>query len=263
MRVGDIELTALSDGVCKLPPAFYVGLDFEKHQDLLADDGLVHIPVGCFLLRCGETTVLVDSGLGDFDLEWARGGQLPAALGAAGSAPADIDIVVCSHLHIDHIGWLVVDEAPFFPNATVRFGAADWQQFVSEAEPDSRGRQIMECLAAAGRLDPLDGDMLSVAPGLTARHTPGHTLGHYGLVVSSGADRAVILGDAVECPLQLEEPDFYALSDVDPALAARTREALWRELEGTATTVTAAHFPGLEFGRVLAGTGRRYFSPLP
>jgi hypothetical protein len=50
---------------------------------------------------------------------------------------------------------------------------------------------------------------------------------------------------------------------VDPALAARTREALWRELEGTATTVTAAHFPGLEFGRVLAGTGRRYFSPLP
>jgi glyoxylase-like metal-dependent hydrolase (beta-lactamase superfamily II) len=120
----------------------------------------------------------------------------------------------------------------------------------------------MECLSAAGRLDPLEGDMLSVAPGLTARHTPGHTLGHYGLVVSSGADRAVILGDAVECPLQLEEPDFYALSDVDPALAARTREALWRELEGTDTAVTAAHFPGLEFGRVLVGTGRRFFSPL-
>jgi glyoxylase-like metal-dependent hydrolase (beta-lactamase superfamily II) len=262
MRVGDIELIALSDGMCKLPQEFYVGLDFEKHQDLLADDGLVHIPVGCFLLRSAATTVLVDSGLGDFDVQWARGGELPAALEAAGTAPADIDVVVCSHLHIDHIGWLVVDEAPFFPNATVRFGAADWQHFVSEPEPDNRGRQIMECLSAAGRLDPLEGDMLSVAPGLTARHTPGHTLGHYGLVVSSGADRAVILGDAVECPLQLEEPDFYALSDVDPALAARTREALWRELEGTDTAVTAAHFPGLEFGRVLVGTGRRFFSPL-
>ena len=72
----------------------------------------------------------------------------------------------------------------------------------------------------------------------------------------------MLLGDAVECPLQLEEPDFYALSDVDPALAARTCEALWRELEGTDVAITAAHFPGLQFGRVLAGTGRRLFSPV-
>jgi glyoxylase-like metal-dependent hydrolase (beta-lactamase superfamily II) len=114
-------------------------------------------------------------------------------------------------------------------------------------------------LAGAGRLDPLDGDMVAIAPGLTARHTPGHTPGHYGFVVSSGESRAVILGDAVECPLQLEEPDFSALSDVDPALAARTRETLWRELEGTDTLMTGAHFPGLEFGRVLAGTGKRFF----
>jgi glyoxylase-like metal-dependent hydrolase (beta-lactamase superfamily II) len=104
--------------------------------------------------------------------------------------------------------------------------------------------------------------MLPIARGLTARHTPGHTLGHYGLVVSSGAERAVLLGDAIECPLQLEEPDFFAMSDVDPALAARTRQALWDELEGTNVAVGAAHFPGLQFGRVLKGTGRRLFGPL-
>jgi glyoxylase-like metal-dependent hydrolase (beta-lactamase superfamily II) len=200
--------------------------------------------------------------MGDVDAGWGRGGELPAALAAAGASPSDIDVVVCSHLHVDHIGWLVVDDAPYFPNAVVRYGAADWSQFVTGADAEPRSRQIMEVLAAAGRLDPLEGDMLRIAKGLTARDTPGHTLGHYGLVVSSGEDRAVLLGDAVECPLQLAEPDFHAMSDVDPVMAARTREALWRELEGTNVAVSAAHFPGLQFGRVLTGTGRRLFGPL-
>lgn len=262
MLIGDIELVPLSDGTCKMSQDFYVGLDFETHQDMLAEDGRVHIPIGCFLLRSGDTTVLIDAGLGDLDLGWARGGALPSALRAAGATASDIDLVVCSHLHIDHIGWLAVDEAPYFPNATVRYGAADWERFVAGADADARSRQIMEVLAAAGRLEPMEGDMLAVAPGLTARHTPGHTLGHYGLVVSSKQARAVLLGDAVECPLQLEEPDFHALSDVDPALSARTREALWRELEGSDVAVSAAHFPGLQFGRVLTGKGRRLFSLL-
>ncbi|MGA3353807.1 MAG: MBL fold metallo-hydrolase [Acidimicrobiales bacterium] len=262
MHIGDIELIALNDGTCMLPQEFYVGLDFSAHKDLLADDGLVHIPVGCFLLRSGTTTVLIDAGIGDVDVGWARGGELPAALRAESTTPDDIDIVVCTHLHADHIGWLTVDDAPYFPNAVVRYGAADWERFVAGPEAEGTTRQIMEVLASAGRLDPLEGDMLRIAPGLTARHTPGHTLGHYGLVVSSGNDRAMLLGDAVECPLQLEEPDFYAMSDVDPALAQRTREALWRELEGSDVAVSAAHFPGLQFGRVLKGTGRRLFGPL-
>ncbi|MGA3215527.1 MAG: MBL fold metallo-hydrolase [Acidimicrobiales bacterium] len=262
MQIGDIELVPLNDGFCKLPQSFYVGLDFATHEEMLADDGLVHIPLGCFLLRNGETTVLIDAGMGDVDLGWGRGGELPAALLRAGASPSDIDVVVCSHLHVDHIGWLVVDDAPYFPNAVVRYGAADWDRFVAASDAEARSRRIMEVLAAADRLDPLEGDMLRIARGLTARHTPGHTLGHYGLVVSSKSDRAVLLGDAVECPLQLAEPDFHAMSDVDPAMAARTREALWRELEGTDTAVSAAHFPGLEFGRVLRGTGRRLFAPL-
>ena len=262
MRVGELDLIPLNDGQCRMPPEFYFGLDFSAHAGVLAPDGTVHIPIGCFLLRSGGKTVLLDAGLGDVDLGWARGGKLPTALRTAGVEPEDVDVVVCTHLHADHIGWLVTEDGPFFSNATVRYGAADWQQFVSDAEPASRSRHIMESLAAAGRLDPIDGDMVPIAPGVTARHTPGHTLGHYGMVISSGEERAVILGDAVECPLQLEEPDFYVLSDVDPALAARTRETLWRELEGTETVMTGAHFPGLELGRVLTGSGKRTFSPV-
>ncbi len=262
MHVGEIELIPLNDGMCTLPQDFYNGLDFGVHKDLLADDGLVHIPIGCFLLRSGTTTVLIDAGMGDIEVGWGWGGELPGAMSAAGASAADIDIVVCSHLHGDHIGWLVVDDAPYFPNAVVRYGAADWPQFVAGTDAEPRSRQIMEVLAEAGRLDPLEGDMLHIAPGLTARHTPGHTLGHYGLVISSGEDRALLLGDAVECPLQLSEPDFYAMSDVDPTMAARTREALWRELEGTNVAISAAHFPGLQFGRVMTGAGRRFFGPL-
>ena len=263
MRIGDLELVALSDGVCRMPQDFYVGLDFAAHPDLLADDGHVHIPIGCFIVRGSERTVLVDAGLGPTEADsWGRGGELPAALASAGIDPADIDVVVCTHLHIDHIGWLLADGVPYFPNATVRFGHDDWDTFVTTPGEDDRGRQIMEGLAAADRLDPLHGDMVPIAPGLTARHTPGHTPGHYGLVVASGSDRALILGDAVEHPLQLSNPEFHALSDIDPELAARTREALWREVEGSSTAITGAHFPGLVFGRVVVAAGQRWFAPL-
>lgn len=261
MRIGDLELVPLNDGWCKLPPSFYVGLDFEVHHEMLGVDGRVEIPLGCFLLESGGVTVLVDAGIGDVNVGWAHGGDLPAELRSAGVAPEDVDVVVCTHLHIDHIGWLVTDEQPFFPNAMVRYGGADWAGFVEGSDADSRTRQIMETLAGLGRLEPLEGSTVQIAPGLSALHTPGHTLGHYGLVVSSAGERAFLLGDAVECPLQLEEPDFYAMSDVDPAMAARTREAVWREIEGTGATMTGAHFPGLRFGRVLTGEGRRYFGP--
>jgi glyoxylase-like metal-dependent hydrolase (beta-lactamase superfamily II) len=260
MKIGEIDLIPLSDGLCRLPQQFYVGLDFEAHPELLTADGKIEIPIGCYLVRTGDRLVLLDAGLGPVSVGWAEGGGLPAALAAQGVAPDDIDTVVCSHLHIDHIGWLVDHESPFFPRATIRYGEADWGRFVDDVEPSDRSAVIMQTLAAAGRLEPMSGDMVAIAPGLTARHTPGHTLGHYCMVVSSGDDRAFLLGDAVECPLQLDEPDFYAISDVDPALAARTRDALWRELEGTPALIGAAHFPGLEFGRVLRGQGKRWVS---
>jgi glyoxylase-like metal-dependent hydrolase (beta-lactamase superfamily II) len=255
VRVGDLELLPLNDGVIQLPPEFYVGLDWSRHQDLLNADGKIEMPIGCFVLRSGSRVVLVDAGMGSRSVSWGRGGALPAELARVGVALDEIDTVVCTHLHIDHIGWLVVDGAPFFPRATVRCGGADLAHFADDADAGP----MLSVLSAAGRIEPISGDRVSLAPGLDALATPGHTPGHYGLVVSSGTDRAVLLGDAVECPLQLDEPDFYALSDVDPALSARTREALWRELEGTDTLVGAAHFPGLEFGRVLRGSGTRWF----
>ena len=80
------------------------------------------------------------------------------------------------------------------------------------------------------------------------------------LVLSSGSERALLLGDVVHCPVELLEAEWASLGDVDQALAVRTREALAREFEGTGTPMAGPHFPGMRFGRLLPGIGRRYWT---
>jgi len=261
-KVGDLEVLPVSDGTCKLPPSYFVGSDWSAHQELIGPDGMVTGQLACFVVRTGERTVLVDSGVGPYDNPFFQGGKLPAALEAAGVGRDEIDIVVCSHLHADHAGWLVHEGEPFFPNATVRFGLPDWDQFVTDTSAPVWIREAMLLLEERGRVEPVDGDTVAIAPGITARFAPGHTHGHQVLVLSSSNERAVLLGDAITCPVQLEEPDWQAVSDVDADLAARTRQALMAELEGTDDLVIAAHFPDLRFGRVLLGEGRRWFGPV-
>jgi glyoxylase-like metal-dependent hydrolase (beta-lactamase superfamily II) len=98
-----------------------------------------------------------------------------------------------------------------------------------------------------------------VAPGVTLLTTPGHTPGHQSIVISSGADRALIVGDVLHCPAQLPEAEWSVLFDVDAALARKTREALLAELDGTAATLGCSHFPDAVFGRVLKANGKRYW----
>lgn len=260
MRVGDIEILPVSDGLAKLPKRYFANADWSAHEALLHEDGTLHLPIGCFVVRTAGQTVLVDAGLGPLELDFLVGGELPAALAAVGVTPADIDVVVCTHLHLDHAGWIVEDGKPFFPNATVRFGAADWEHWVAGAPEGDRIRDAMLLLDAQQRLEAIDADGTTIAPGLTARAAPGHTMGQHILVVSSGDERAMLLGDAVTCPIQLTEEDWSGISDMDAALARRTRDALWAELEGSDTSFTAAHFPDLQFGRLLRGNGKRYFS---
>lgn len=260
MIVGDIEVVPLSDGWFHMPKEFFPGADWSGHEDLFDHDGKLDLPIGCFLIRTGDTTVLVDAGVGPARRATLTGGQLPAALAAHGVRPEDLDVVVCTHLHLDHAGWLVQDGAPFFPNATIRFGAGDWARWVDGAREGDHVRESMLLLDQQQRLEPIDGDGVSVAPGITTRAAPGHTMGHQVLVVASGDERALLLGDSITCPLQLQHEDWGAASDMDPALARRTRELLWTELEAGDTVGVGAHFPELQHGRVLAGQGRRWFT---
>jgi len=276
IKVGNIDIFAVSDGMSRLPAMFFPGLDVQAHPEVLDGDGTVHIPTGCFLIRSADRTVLVDAGLGPVSLPFpegmptaraepgrpvpfmAEGGKLPAALAKVGCQAEDVDTLFLTHLHPDHVGWVAPGGAPYFPKARVVFGAADWGALIEPAPADDPGRVGLVGARDAGRTEPIAEDVVSIAPGVTARRAAGHTPGHYVLVISSGSERALLLGDAVQCPLQLTESDIAFLSDVDPVLARQTRELLFREIEQDGALVGMDHFPGLEFQRILPGSRRSW-----
>src|SRR2546421_1888520 len=114
--LGDLEVIPVSDGTCKIPPEYFTNSDWSAHQALIGPDGMITGQLGCFVVRGGPQTVLIDTGIGPFDNPIFQGGRLPGALEAAGVTRDEIGTVVCTHLHLDHAGWLVQDGEPFFPN---------------------------------------------------------------------------------------------------------------------------------------------------
>jgi glyoxylase-like metal-dependent hydrolase (beta-lactamase superfamily II) len=134
----------------------------------------------------------------------------------------------------------------------------DWNYFGSEEDRGFGTPPLGKLPPIVDRLELWDGEEV-ILPGMNTRPAPGHTPGSSLIVLSSGGERAMLLGDVVHCPAQLIETDWEGLHDIDPILARRTREALARELERQEILVAAAHFPGLQFGRLLLGEGRRLF----
>lgn len=191
-------------------------------------------------------------------------GTLPESLAALGVAPSAVTDVVFTHLHFDHIGWASVDGVPFFPNATYRCARLDIEFFLGlDAVDETFFALVFGAMSAAerlapilDRLEPWDGDM-TLVPGVDALLAPGHTPGSSVVVVSSGADRGLLLGDIVHCPLELTDEDFVFLGDVDPELAHRTRDRFRAVMENDNVPAVGAHFLDLQFGRLLPGVGRR------
>ncbi len=272
MEVGEIRLSAISDGTFVARPGYFgAHATAEGHGDLFDRRGQAWLPIGCFLVRSGGRCVLVDAGMGPTASSAGDeespvrlvGGQLPVGLRALGVERDEVTDVVCTHLHPDHVGWLFdLGSRPYFPRATIWFGAGDWRYFVEGRGAPRIQEHVHQGLrgpAGDARLRPIDQDT-TVAPGVTAMQAPGHTPGHLCVVVASGGQRALLLGDAVTCPVQLDEPTWHSIGDVDPELADRTREHLWRELEGEDVRGAGAHFPELKFGRVLTGSGKRWWT---
>jgi glyoxylase-like metal-dependent hydrolase (beta-lactamase superfamily II) len=194
-------------------------------------------------------------------------GRLPASLEELGVDTADVTDLIFTHLHFDHIGWASADGAACFPNATVRCAAADLDHFLAGPDEEQFTALVYGAPTAYERLGPVlerietwDADT-NVLRGIDVRLAPGHTPGSSVIVVSDGAARALLLGDIIHCPLELMDDDFNLLVDHDQELANRVRVAYARELEGTDVVAAAAHFPGLQFGRLLPSEhGARRFS---
>lgn len=258
--VGDIAIAPVFDGQAfenpreiLLRPTF-VGDPWAHHDDLLNANGQLELTMGAYLVRTGERLMLVDAGVGMINNGQYQGGGLLNSLLELGVEPADITDVILTHLHFDHVGWATRKGEIVFPNATYRCHSADWQHFIESDGADEGA--IRKLSPIAPRLELFDTDH-TIATGVDVRHAPGHTPGSVIVIISSGTDRAMLIGDIAHCPAELTENDWEAVFDVDRDLARRTREALAAELEGTTTLVGAAHFPGLQFGRLLTGEGQR------
>jgi glyoxylase-like metal-dependent hydrolase (beta-lactamase superfamily II) len=253
---GDFTITAVDDGEGHLPPPFFPGADFTAHPGQLHEDGTYHNRIGAYLVQGRGQTVLVDAGMGQDNVPFpaalaaglpnppeflATAGRLPDSLAAAGVKPEDVTAIVLTHLHRDHIGWVVQDGRLFFPHAEVYYGAADWDALIAPAEPDDPARLIMEFARNAGVLRPLTTPSAQIAPGITALHAPGHTPGSYIVKVSSASEAVHLVGDVIEHPLQLTENDISFILDLDKDLAATTREELFGTILNERSTLAAAH----------------------
>lgn len=269
MRVGEFEILPVVDGRIVVPASMFFPKateeDWAPHRQFLNDDAQLEMPVGGFLVRGPKRLALVDVGMGYVERMPEFGGRLMHSLTELGHTPDDITDVLYSHLHFDHIGWSSVDGTPQFRNATYRCHAKDWDHFVTKGisqgpMADGLGLPPTEHWLApvADRVELWDGDG-TILPGIDVCDAPGHTPGSTVHVISSGNERAVLFGDAVHCPVELLEAEWEIVADIDPELARQTRIALAKEYEGTGTLVAAPHFPGMQFGRLLAGEGRTNF----
>ncbi|MEX2080621.1 MAG: MBL fold metallo-hydrolase [Dehalococcoidia bacterium] len=245
--------------------------EFEREcAHLLDERKLITMSITCYLLRSGGKTILVDTGLGARPRPQFPLGKLDSSLKELGVAPADIDIVILTHLHIDHVGWNTVDGADgsrqvFFPNAEFYIQQAEWDFWMTPEWLEKPGYECLgECvepLRDTGRVRFMKGDE-AITEDLTFVATPGHTPGHVAVGMFSAGERAILVGDASHHPVQLNHPDWSASADVDGELAHRTREKLFREAEADQRMFIAGHwtFPGA--GRIVRLDGKRVFQAL-
>lgn len=261
MRVGDVEILPVVDGTGREKAREVLSVPggedrWACHPEHLDAHGDLELTLGGFLLRTADRVVLVDTGVGRIHNDRYAGGGFLDALAAHGVAPSDVTDVLFTHLHFDHVGWATRRGEVVFGNATYRVHAADWAHFVDA--PDADPGAVRKLSPLRERLEVFDTET-TLAPGVDARPTPGHTPGSTTYVVSGGPARALLLGDVAHSVVELEEPDWQATFDVDPAAARAMRNALAGEVADTGDVVVPAHLPGLAFGRLVTVGDRRRF----
>lgn len=267
--VGDVRITKVVERELAVP---FEGLLSGTGPELVAghgwlaphfvtDDGRARMSIHGLVVDTGERRILVDTCIGHMR---GRPGvpAMPSdfldALAGAGYAPSDIDTVVCTHLHFDHVGWnthLVDGEwRVTFPGARYLFGRVEWEHWsVSESDYVELGDTVQP-VVDAGLADLVEVDH-AVCPEVRLEPTPGHTPGHVSVVVESAGERAVITGDLVHHPVQLAEPHLASAADSDAAAARATRERFRAERAADGALVIGTHFAGPTAGRIVTEGG--------
>lgn len=268
ISLGDGTLYVIRDGGSLRDPLEYmIGSTDEawsRHQEHLTDDGLMDNAFTCYLFDNGTDLVMVDTGFGANAPDGLDAGHMPAALERLGVAPTDIDHVVFTHLHPDHIlGSLTADGQPWFENAvhwTVQREVDFWRAGTDER---SQGiADVADALDAAGVLR-VAGQPGAIAPGVDTFGTFGHTPGHVVVRVESRDEAVVITGDLTFSPAQVEHPDWAFPLDVDRYEAAASRAAFFDELAVSGTRYAAGHYAQPALGKVIVTSDGRRYEALP
>jgi glyoxylase-like metal-dependent hydrolase (beta-lactamase superfamily II) len=274
LRIGNVTVTALIDtrtkGPCdRLFPSVPVEA-WEPHREYLIDEPpCVPVTITSYLVRSSGKTILVDTGIGAKDRALARNGRLPEAIVDAGVRLEDIDIVLATHIHIDHVGWHTTTRgegyAPTFPNARHVFNRAEWEYWTAPDVAHARGNEhVADCvlpLEGAAEIELVDGEH-RLTDELTLLPTPGHTPAHIAVAIASGGEAGVIIGDVCHHPAQMVETGWAPVFDMNPLLASQSREALMRKIENERLVVAAGHFAHPGFGRLVQVDGRRSWRAL-
>ncbi len=258
VAVGDLELTSITDAVGllgeldELFPGTTVS-EWEPYRALypeLFTGSKMRILVTCFLVRAPGGLVLVDTGVGPpgrWGWEAETEGALPSGLRRLGVDPADVETVLLTHLHVDHVGWLADEE--LFPRARY-FVHADALAFALEHSPLAWLRERLSALTAADRVV-MVADGSELGPGVVVEELPGHYPGHLGLRLESAGRTALIAADAAVQPAMLDDPGRRYVSDDDHVTAVATRRALVARLVDTETLVACGHYDGSGIGRIV------------
>jgi glyoxylase-like metal-dependent hydrolase (beta-lactamase superfamily II) len=213
ISVGNVEIRSVTDGVMPAHPSFlFSGVPAEMYQAALGSEltpeGMLPIKRGSFLVRSSGRTILVDTGIGDKNPE-LPGGDLLSNLEQLGIRSDEIDVVINTHLHFDHVGWNCVQRngtfVPTFPKAEYWIGRKEWDFWTDPAILSEEGAHLRTDvlpLKDSAQLRLVEGEV-AVTPELSLLPTPGHTPGHCSVAVASSGERAIILGDVAHHPLHL------------------------------------------------------------
>ena len=260
-KVGTIEITVVTDGVnrFKFPDGFVTNKSRDDVNDALAAQYLqpakdmAAIPLSPCVVNTGSKLVVLDTGTGAANLERSKGaaGQFHANLKASGIDRSQVDTVIISHFHPDHInGLLMGDNSPAFPNAEIMVPAPEWKFWMDDAEMNKAGDRMKAAFAGPRRVfDGLKRQVTQyeagkdVVPGITAVATPGHTPGHMSHVVSSGNDKVYVQADVTVLPIFVRNPGWHVFFDQDAQMAEATRRKVYDMLAAEKMLVQGFHYP--------------------
>ncbi len=222
--------------------------------DFADDDGKLVMLIQTYVLRTASQTILIDTGLGNdkqrpIPLWHQRDGTYLNDLAALGISPDSVDLVICTHLHVDHVGWNTVlvegGWVPTFPRARYLFGRVEWEYW-SHSDDQRLGSVIEDSvrpIVDAGLAELFEMDQQLTAE-IRAEPTPGHSIGHTSLWIESGGARALISGDFLHHPCQAARTEWCSTADYDRGQAIATRRRMFGRLATEPVPLFGSHFGG-------------------